>query len=296
MIKWIHIVFLSVALLLLGTGSLVAQQSGNPFDIESRLDSLSKGENPSVNQDKGAISTNPFEKKKKVIEPETTVVELPQIPTKIRLSTNTWFWILLFVTLLVAIIVNLNRAILSNLMKAWSNVNFSNLLHRDKKGSDRIQYIFLEVVFYINLAITLTLGHQLYSLGETSFITFFASLGAVTAIYLVRHGVLYLLAKAFSITKEALQYSFTINMFNIINGMVLLVFNFFIAFGPDEMAKILLILALGFVGLQLIYRSIRGLLLSARYMINDQVHFFLYLCTCEIMPFVVGAVYISQMN
>jgi len=296
MAKWFYVLLIFLAQWCLLVHNVEAQKGSNPFEIENRMDSVSLQTSGSAKVDN--LTNNPFDKKKvnTIAVPEKTVVQLPEIHTKISLSSSTWFWILLFVTLLVAIIINLNRTIITNLMKAWSNVNYSNLLHRDKKGSDRIQYVFLEVVFYINLAITLTLGHQLFFLAETSFSTFFLAIAIVTSIYCIRHTFLYILAKTFSIAKEALQYSFTINLFNIINGIVLLILNYFIAFGPSELAKILFFVAIGFIVLQLIYRGVRGLLLSARYMFNDQIHFFLYLCSCEIIPFVVGAVYISQMN
>lgn len=246
-----------------------------------------------------SANSNPFEKQStfQATEPVQGVTpELPSIKTESSLSSSSWFWIMLFVTLLVAIIINLNRVILGNLAKAWSNANFSNLLQRDKKASDQLQYYFLEAIFYINLACLISLALEKFWHITQSFTQLALFVALVAGVYVIRHINLWFLGSVFNITKETSQYSFTINQFNIINGLMLLVMNYFIAFSPDHLARTFIIVAISLLILQFLYRSIRGLLLSARFLFNDQIHFFLYLCTCEIIPFLVGAVYLSEIS
>lgn len=281
-------------LLVLVLSPFYGQEGGNPFELPERLEEVKKAS--PVNT---ITNDNPFEKVNPQNYSNSETPELPQLPSiqpQVQLQGAGWFWIMLFITLIAAVLINLNRTLLLNLGKAWSNINFGNLLWRDQKDSDQLQYISLGIVFYLNLGIfIILLGEHLLNIPST-----WSNLAKVTGIiclvYLVRHAILRLLSVTFSIAKEAGQYSFTINIFNVINGLILLIMNFFIAFGPDALAPILIQIVAGFLIIQFIYRSIRGLLLTAKYIAQDQIHFLLYLCTCEIAPIVVGAVYLSELT
>ena len=161
---------------------------------------------------------------------------------------------------------------------------------------DQLEYFFLEGIFYINVACLISLALEKFYSIQQSFFQLLLLAVVIAAIYLIRHLTLWFLGSIFSITKETSQYSFTINQFNIMNGLMLLVLNYFIAFSPEQIAKPLIVVGISILVLQYIYRSVRGLLLSVRFLFGEQIHFFLYLCTCEIIPFMVGAVYLSEIG
>ena len=282
----------------------LSQEAANPFDLRYRLktdEAVEVGTEPTetlrteVRQEPS--SDNPFDIIRRgqspVLEPQkkseiksVTVGEKDQPVRKV--NTTALFWLLIFLTLFLAVIINLNRLILSNLIRAWLNLNFSNLLHRERKGPDRILYFLLGILFYFNAGIFVShIAHVYFAFPFSARLVVFTIL-AFMIIYGIRHMVLYLIAHIFSITKEVRQYSFTIHLFNILNGIVLLVLNYIISFAPEGIGKVAIILGIGMFLMQYAYRNIRGLLLCAKYITSDRIHFFLYLCTCEIIPLIIG--------
>lgn len=312
--------------LIIGLNQSLAQDASNPFELKHRLNTPQKSEidtptNEGLQQEQESISAqvdtpyfddqsmdghNPFEIKargrKKAKEEEITIADTPNetpVTTKPKgkgLSSSSLFWFLLFLTLLFAVIINLNRSIILHLLKAWSNLNFSNLLLRDKNSADRLLYTLLAVVFYCSAGLFWGLVMDRFFGIPLTALNLLGYIGGIVAVYIIRHLSLYWLANTFSFSKEAKQYSFTIHIFNILSGVLLLLCNFIIVFSPEKIGTGLIYIVLGILMIQFLYRNIRGLLLSANYIIGDRVHFFLYLCTCEIVPWVLCFVTISRMG
>ncbi len=279
----------------------------NPFELKHRLDQPSRVVTPDQPiQDAQAPSgdNNPFDIQKGSQIPTPSLAQSEEIETsqfstktldKDRISDNSIFWILIFLTLLLGVIINLNRSILNNMVKAWSNQNFSNMLLRDKKSQDQILYSLLAFIFYINAGLFIGLTIERFSGVPLSFKMLLLLILLVMGVYLIRHITLYFLASVFSIGKEARQYSFTIHLFNILSGLLLLVSNYLIAFSPSTVGLVMIYIALILLAIQFIYRNIRGLLLGTSYIGSDKLHFFLYLCSCEIAPWVLGYIALIRM-
>ena len=294
-VKW------AILVLMVCLGSFGYSQT-NPFELQNRTKEVSPKEKSLEERSKEEAKparTNPFDRpvpvERKPTAPTLEELELPSV-TMGEITSKGFFWNLLFITLMIAIVINLDRSIIGNLFKGWTNVNFSNLLHRDKKTPDQVQYVLLETAYYFNLGLLIAFAYRHFTGEGITTRLLLSCIGVVALIYIVRHLSLTVLANTFSVTKEALQYSFTINLFNIINGLILLVFNFIIAFAPAAIGVGVIYIGMTVVVLQYIYRSIRGLLLSSGYLSSAQLHFLLYLCTCEILPFALGAGYINQIG
>ncbi|MEL6924738.1 MAG: DUF4271 domain-containing protein, partial [Bacteroidota bacterium] len=99
-----------------------------------------------------------------------------------------------------------------------------------------------------------------------------------------KHLILRLVAAVFPVQKEVLLYNFTIIIFNIVLGIMLMPFNLFIALATSPVAKILIYIVLGLVGLAYLYRSLRGIFIASKYLTFNKFHFFIYFCTVEIAP------------
>lgn len=294
--------------LLIHTLSLTGQSPVvNPFDLKHRLDppttldSLQPATQEVGSQD---VEDNPFDIHKGKRTPAVSSAarvkseSLPltdATPDDRRMSDNSIFWILIFLTLLFGVIINLNRSILNNMVKAWSNQNFSNMLLRDKKSQDQVLYSLLAFIFYINAGLFIGLVLERFYDVVLSFKMLSFLVGFVAGIYLIRHLTLYFLASVFSIGKEARQYSFTIHLFNILSGQFLLVVNYLIAFSPGTVGVVMIYIAVILLAIQFIYRNIRALLLGTSYIGSDKLHFFLYLCSCEIAPWVLGYIALIRM-
>ncbi|MDX1683897.1 MAG: DUF4271 domain-containing protein [Saprospiraceae bacterium] len=293
-------------LILIGQLEFLAQTTQNPFEMNHRLESsenaVSSIDPPGNEVAKQVDTSNPFEirSRNKISEPEPTkpIPEVPVIDVDrgIGLGPNALFWFLIFLTLLFAVIINLNRTIVNNLLKAWGNLNFSNLLLREKKEPDQLLYTLLAILFYSNAGLFIGLILDRFFNYELTLNRLLLYIGGVATVYVVRHVSLMWLANTFSFKKESRQYSFTIHLFNILNGILLLFANYIVVFAPEVVGTTLIYITIILLGLQFIYRNIRGLLLGGKYIVSHRMHFFLYLCTCEIVPWIVCIVTISRMG
>ena len=294
--------------LLICTSSLTGQTPvSNPFELKHRLTRTENLDSPqprSTQVDSVADNNNPFDIQKgrrtaSVSTAENIIDQNQQpavaAPDKQRITNNSIFWILIFLTLLFGVIINLNRSILTNLVKAWSNQNFGNMLLRDKKSQDQVLYSLLAFIFYINAGLFIGLALERFSGVVLTFKMFSFLVLIILGVYLIRHLTLYFLASIFSIGKEARQYSFTIHLFNILSGLFLLVVNYLIAFSPSAVGIVMIYIAIILLAIQFIYRNIRALLLGTSYIGSDKLHFFLYLCSCEIAPWVLGYIALTRM-
>jgi hypothetical protein len=169
------------------------------------------------------------------------------------------------------------------------------MLLRDKKSQDQILYSLLAFIFYINAGLFLGLVIERFYGIPLSFKMLYFLILVVFGVYIIRHLTLYYLARVFSIGKEVKQYSFTIHLFNILAGLLLLISNYLVAFSPSSVGVVVTYIVIILLAIQFIYRNIRGLLLGTSYIGSDKLHFFLYLCSCEIAPWVLGYVALIRM-
>ena len=315
----------------------VAQVGTNPFEIQSRLDSVYQTnrseENvnifdvqrdddpiviqndtfPSINQElneestitpsvgdedptqsleSSGSATNPFDvshipvrksKLKKEANAFTTKKKKTEGKSSEKGSNAFLFWLIFLSGFLIAIVINTQRGAISNISKAITNENMLKLNHREERKGTVGHYIILYISYFINAAIFIYL--MIYHLQGQSGWTLFATLfGAVVGAYLLKHIFLSILASAFPISREVSLYGFTIQTFNLFLGLVLIPFNLIIAFGPENIAIPLIYVSVVVIGLLLILRSFRGLLIAGRWVSSNLFHFLLYLCAFEILP------------
>ncbi len=79
-------------------------------------------------------------------------------------------------------------------------------------------------------------------------------------------------------------FSFDISIFNIMVGLVLLPINVMISFGPESLAKPLIIIGLIVAIIAYIMRQLRWMLTARHLITNSLFLFFVYLCAVEILP------------
>ena len=275
--------------------STVSAQNQNPFELIPRIDpsSLDTNANP-FDLQRTKENGNPFEI---IAPPENTNINPPQIlppfpqnerPADVKQDRNARLLsgVIFFITALLTILVIFFRNYFDRVYRAFQNDNLLSQLYRDLARSGRFPYISLYTLFFTNagLFIFLALRHFEIKLPNSGLNTLISMMGLVAALVILRHFILSVIAFVFPIDKELKIYSFSINIFNIIVGIVLFPFNLIIAFGPPVIGGIFIYL--GFVVVILIYlfRSIRGLLIGNRYLSLYKFHFILYICTVELVP------------
>lgn len=202
-------------------------------------------------------------------------------------SSNVFlFWYVLFSAVLIAIVVNTQKDTIPKIYKSISNENILKLSQREDGGGMSGHYLLLYGSFFINAAVFIYLLIELY-FKHGGFKIWFFCLLFVVGIYFFRHLALFLLGSFFPIQKETKLYSFTIEVYNIFLGLILIPLNLIIAFGPLNLTKPLIYTTIGLILLIFLIRYLRGIFIASKYIESNFLHFFIYLCTFEIAPLLV---------
>lgn len=277
--------------LLLGTFSLSqAQTAANPFEIGARVvpkDTAQEAKGPRNPFDlvpepvQPVTAPNPVEAPVQLINPE----EVPEVDTYHQFL----FAVLITVLLLMAFLFILFRSFVSRAYRAFVNDNLLSQIQRDQGFIPSLPYLLFYLLFFINLGFFLFLFCKYFDLpvGKTDAASLLILTAAVAGLFLAKHLLLAIVEGIFPVQKEIRQYNFTIVIFSIMIGLVMVPLNLLIAYGPEEMLPTLFRVTLGIIGLIYLYRTLRGIFIANRFLALHQFHFLLYICTVEIAPVMV---------
>lgn len=296
-ITFIKQLLLSAAVLLSTAIALNAQSTASPFDLLPRIQATA----PADSVVTIAVSKNPFDIIK--LRPFDQPSRVPQKgliykKDKIKPLTakekETNYRRFLFVTILsmfivLTLIVTIFRILIEKIWKAFLNDNLLNQLHREQSSGLAVAYVVLYTLFFINggLFAFLAARHFGISFSSSNVYALLLCMGAIAGFFIAKHFVLWLLGFVFPISKEVNTYQFTIMIFNIVLGLVLVPIVLFIAYAPASTTWLVLYGAVGLLGLIYLFLSLRGLFIANRFMAGNKFHFLLYLCAVEISPLLV---------
>ncbi len=258
--------------------SNVPADANNPFEIIR---------NTNVNV---SPTKDPVQKKKTVLKKENR---------KSGTSTNNLlFWIMTSVLIGLAFFITIFRNYLTKVYRSFFNHNILRLSHREQHASIGFPYLFLYLLYFVNISIFIFLGltrfYPNYVADNPT--TLLQIGGLVIGAYLVKHFVLNFLDYVFQIKPEMGLYNFTIMVFNNVLGLLLVPFNFAIAFTSLGLAKTLIFIGLLVIGAVFLFRTLRSFLLAMKLFSFHKFHFFIYLCAVEIAPVLVLIKYIMLQN
>lgn len=221
------------------------------------------------------------------VEPNDTLhkeeEESIELPEMLQSRRNLIFSTFIILTLFLTVVISFNRTIVNKVMRSILNDNYLNLLYREQKGKWSMQFVFLYIFFIANLALFLFLLVEIWDYEKITANLLYLC-GIIGLIYFCRHLSLSIIGSTFPIDKETGQFNFTIMLFNIFLGLVLLPINLFVAFAPLSIANTFLYIGLGIIVLFYLLRQLRGIFIGARFILHNKFHFLLYLCTVEIAP------------
>jgi Domain of unknown function (DUF4271) len=244
------------------------EKSNNPFDIQ-------RGE--------AATSGNPAA--------QSNAPSAPSLLDKETYSRNFIFWVFLVVLILMAFIVAGGRSAIRTAYQAVTSDNALRQIYKEPMGWGSFGYLSLYVMFWINTGIFAFLLMSYYKMkppfGFGQFGTFMACVAGVSGLIVLKHTVLYLVAKVFPIEKEVRTYNFIIMTVGIILGLILMPINIFVAYSDPKYSFAFVYLGIAVIVLAYLVRSLRSLPLAAPFLIDNRFHFLLYLCTVEIAPLLV---------
>lgn len=278
--------------LLLACGGLYAQNGGNPFDLTPRLpEEAVASEAPQIPD---AAPANPFDiaappADAAVIAPsgqaKQTAVSAPSSPTPAGYSRFLFTVVILLFVLLV-ILVTLYRSIPGRVYRAFLNDNLLSQLHREQGAIVSPPYFLFYLFFFFNAGFFLYLltWHYQIPVAGRHWLSFLALTGGLTALYTAKHLLMKILEAVLPPRREIRLYSFTIIIFSIAIGFLLIPFNLLIAYGPVEAVPGVITMAIAMLGLALGFRFVRGIFIGGRILASHLFHFLLYICTVEIAP------------
>jgi len=301
--------------------SAFAQNGGNPFELIHRMDEMEivepidsssnelvpstpKTEKNSTNPFDIIRSSNTVENEQEQIAEKTDIVQALDTKSKSKrslvpqsLETPPFlFWIFTLTMLLLTILVTLYKSLIVKIYKGFLNDNFLKLIQRDQGNTTVIAYLSLYILFFTSLGTLFYLCLQHFGLVVPNLTYLLYCILGVAVVFIFKHSILSIAGFVFPIDKVIKQYSFTIVVFSIILGLVLLPFNIFIAYAQTNLATYLIYLAFLIIILVYLFRTLRGALIASKYISLNKFHFFMYLCTVEIAPLLVLFKSISSLS
>ena len=295
--------FLFFILLLFGH-LLVAQNSSNPFEIVPRLD-------PTVQktmEERKATGTpdNPFDivrSGSSVERPAAIKPKAEEVLPKEKVEENNAPVILgddknyrrfLFITVLVMMVIltfffTLFRSIVGKAWQGFLNANMLNQLYRERSLVTNIPYLILYGLFFLNAGIFALLLTKYFGIPivGSHIGSLLICIGGIAAFFLMRHALLNIVGYIFPVEKETGVFSFSLNIFNIVIGLLLVPMILFVAYSPDSLAETLIPVFLFLLVAIYSYLILRGLLIANRYVLLHKFHFLLYICVVEIAPLMI---------
>lgn len=237
-----------------------------------------------------------------LVTPPDTTSEMPQDPGKAAKEpvgpgqgqpqiASPLILLLLFglVFIILTWAVNMSPGIVRKVYRAAFNENFSDLLLREHRfASTQYLYYVMYIVFFVNGGIFLYFASRYsgwrFGYEQSPLVIF---IGFVCFVYLIRHLALGIIGNTFPIGKEVTHFNFNIVLYNILLGLILIPINMFLAFGPGVTHSWMIVLGLVAIGLMYLLRQARGAVIGAHLISANVFHFFVYLCTIEILPVLV---------
>ncbi len=241
-------------------------QSDNPFD-------MLRGANVAKKDSSIAKNTN---------------TQKPNLLSREVWSKNFLFWIIVILLVLLVLVLQISRGVLSSVYQSLFSYNMLRMTYREQLGWGNVQYLSLYVLFWLNAGLFVFLLQ--YQLGVHSsygqLTTFLGCVGGVSLVFMTKHLILYVIAQVFPITKEVKMYNFIVIISGILIGLLLAPINIFIAFA-SQLSNTLIYVALGMVAAIYLVRTFRSLAISANLWTVHRFHFFIYLCAVEIAPLLI---------
>ena len=175
------------------------------------------------------------------------------------------------------------------LFKALFNLKLASQLYEEQEMTMPFSAFALNINFLITVSLFIFLLLQQFSLTPVpnAIKGFGIVLGIVSGLYLLRYLSLKVLYALFPHLEEVNFYNFHFFLLNKVAGIAVLPFLFLMSFSGDLPEMISLYTVSGILALLLLLNYARGILISKKYLQNDVFHFFLYICTLEIVPSIV---------
>ncbi len=183
-----------------------------------------------------------------------------------------------------------NSKRLSQVIKGFNLSRFATQMGRDEVSLGNRVSIFLSCLFILifSLFISQVATYYGYNDGHDQMRFFIRSAMFITAAYTIKIIVVRLFGSVFQTQKEANDYGMMIFLFCNMLGLFLLPVVVCLAFVSDISPTIFVYTGLGIFALFLCIRLLKGIIIGFNSVRVSRFYLFLYLCTLEILPFIIG--------
>jgi hypothetical protein len=183
-----------------------------------------------------------------------------------------------------------NRKRLDQAIKGFYLSRYASQMGRDELSLGNRVSLFLATLFIItfSLFITQTAGYYGYIRGLTPGGFFIRTAVFISIAYGVKILAVRFFGFIFQNQKESNDYAVMIFLFCNTLGMFLLPVVICLAFVEDVSPLIFIYTGLGIFALFLCIRLLKGIIIGFNSVRVSRFYLFLYLCTLEILPFVIG--------
>lgn len=214
------------------------------------------------------------------------------IPSNYRFQPS---WVMVLIVLSVMIVGYLFSAFNSRFTsaaKAFFSMRFANQLAREEYSLTHPVSIFLSINFLFTISLFVL---QLISSGkiisanvEFNFLSFLVVILAVLVVYLIKILSLKILGFIFDKPLVIGEYAFTIFLVNQIIGIAFIPVIIFIAYGQPSLADAFIYAGIALMAIAFLVRVGKGVISALSSGEVTLFYLFLYLCTLEILPLLLG--------
>ena len=207
-------------------------------------------------------------------------------------SKNTEFLLALFLLGFVGVFRIWNPSYFRNLWRAFGSASLSKRQLRDQLEQDQLAKVMLNLFFcfsgaiYIYVVLDYFFRHQWTALQPKPIFILFLFLFLIL-VYVGRFLFLKLAGWLFDIPEVMDGFSFQIFLMNKVLGILLIPFSIILAFAQGPWVQVVLFLSFVFIAFIFIYRYVRSRTVFGYFLKISRVHFFMYLCSSEILPWLI---------
>jgi hypothetical protein len=274
---------------------VTAQNTASPFDLLPRVAG-------GISQDSAiaiATSSNPFDiqkiqpawRRSSPTTPGLTVERRKPLTAREKESIYRRFLFItvLSVLIILTLLVTIFRILIEKIWKAFLNDNLLNQLLREQSAGVTTAYSLLYLMFLINAGIFLFLGSKHFGIkiSGSNVSSLFICIGVLAGFFLLKNILLRIVGFVFPVQKEVSTYNFTIIVFNIVIGFLLVPAIMLTAYTAESMSRYVIYGTVGLLAATYLFRMLRGLFIANRFIAWHKFHFLLYLCAVEIAPLLI---------
>lgn len=218
------------------------------------------------------------------------------------LPSNQPFWVSLIITLgiiCLGYVYSVYRSRFGNLINSISLIRTgAKFSKEDQTPTHRVSlllsfnFIFISALFILQL-VTSSASH--FNLTSFSFLSFLVVVGSILLIYIFKLLFLFLFAFVIDQSRLATEYSFITVNTNHLLGIVLIPIVICIAYSPKPLLPICIIAGIILVSVAYILRIRKGILSAFHATGTNLFYIILYLCTFEILPILVSAIWFERL-